>query len=60
MEDKLKIIESDLLEKENLTEEEKRVAQTILNNLEGTLVIRATLILEFCLKAIKYTKIVNN
>lgn len=40
-----------------LTEEEKEIALNILNDLDGTLVIRATSILEFCLKAVQYTKI---
>lgn len=40
-----------------LTEQEKEVALKILTDLEGTLVIRATSILEFCLKAIQYSKV---
>lgn len=40
-----------------LTEQEKKVALKILTDLEGTLVIRATSILEFCLKAIQYSKV---
>lgn len=45
------------IEGKELTETEKELALKILNDLEGTLVIRANSILEFCIKAIKYTKI---
>ncbi|WP_438335206.1 hypothetical protein ACIR03_02465 [Clostridium cochlearium] len=41
------------------TEKEKEIALKILNDLEGTLVIRATSILEFCLKAIQFSRITN-
>lgn len=40
-----------------LTDKEKEIALILLNNLEGTLVIRATSILDFCLKAIQYSKV---
>lgn len=40
-----------------LTDQEKEVALKILKDLEGILVIRATYILEFCLKAIQYSKV---
>lgn len=57
MEEKIRIIESNELEVEGIiTEEEKEIAQKILKDLEGTLVIRATSILNFCVKAIQYTK----
>ncbi|QEK13750.1 hypothetical protein FQB35_15605 (plasmid) [Crassaminicella thermophila] len=45
------------LETDVLTKEEKEIALKILNDLEGTLVIRATSILEFCLKAVQYSRI---
>jgi len=45
------------LEFKQLTDKEKEVALKILTDLEGTLVIRATSILEFCLKAIQYSKV---
>ncbi len=38
-----------------LDEQEKEVALKILDNLKGTVVIRATSILEFCLKAIQHS-----
>ncbi|ABS32756.1 hypothetical protein [Clostridium botulinum] len=47
------------MEMDILTEEEIKIALKLLNDLEGTLVIRATSILEFCLKAIQYSKITN-
>jgi hypothetical protein len=40
-----------------LTDKEKEIALILLSNLEGTLVIRATSILDFCLKAIQYSKV---
>ncbi|MCB2297759.1 hypothetical protein [Clostridium tagluense] len=42
-----------------LTAKEIEIALTILSNLEGTLVIRATSILDFCLKAIQYSKVTS-
>jgi len=42
-----------------LTDEEKEIALIMLKDLEGTLVIRATSILNFCLKAIQYNKVKN-
>lgn len=61
MEEKIKIIESNKLKVESLiNDKEKEIAQKILNDLEGTLVIRATSILNFCLNAIQYTKIKGN
>ena len=57
---KLEVIESTSLASDKLTDQEKEVALNILNDLEGTLVIRATLILKFCLNAIQYTKIKGN
>lgn len=55
----LEIILKGNLEQGPLTEEEKEIALKILNDLEGTLVIRATSILELCLKAIQYSKVTN-
>lgn len=52
-----KIISDGILESETLNDKEKEIAQKLLNDLEGTLVIRATSILKFCLKAILYTRI---
>ena len=46
-------------EKKLLNDEEIEVANKILNNLEGILVVRATPILEFCLEAIQFSKIKN-
>ncbi len=54
---KLDAISKGELEFKQLTEKEKEVALKILTNLEGTLVIRATSILELCLKAIQYSKV---
>ncbi len=45
------------LEGQIFMEEEEEIALKILRELEGTLVIRATSILEFCLKAIQYSKV---
>lgn len=58
---KFGVISDKKLEKEGLiTNNEKEIAQKILNDLEGTLVLRATSILEFCLKAVQYTKFINH
>lgn len=55
---KLDVIQSNTLSGDRLIDEkEKEIAQKILTDLEGTLVIRANSILKFCLKAIQYTKI---
>lgn len=53
----LEIILKGNAEANELTETEKELALKILNDLEGTLVIRANSILEFCLKAILYSKV---
>lgn len=45
--EKLQVIFGGNLESNRLTDEEKEIALKILNDLEGTLVIRATSILEF-------------
>ncbi len=50
------ILEGDI-SKRQLTEQEKEIATKILTDLEGTLVIRATYILEFCLNAIQYSEV---
>ncbi|AYE35672.1 hypothetical protein [Clostridium septicum] len=55
--EKIEVISKGILEDDNLIEEEKEIALKILKDLEGTLVIRATSILKFCLKAIQYSKI---
>ncbi|GEQ22248.1 hypothetical protein CBU02nite_27540 [Clostridium butyricum] len=56
--EKFEIIQQNTLSMDELIDEkEKEIAQKILTDLEGTLVIRATSILKFCLKAIQYTKI---
>lgn len=56
--EKFEIIQQNILSMDALIDEkEKETAQKILTDLEGTLVIRATSILKFCLKAIQYTKI---
>lgn len=47
----------DVIEKNVLTSDEKEVALKILSELNGTLVIRATVILDFCSKAIQYSKV---
>lgn len=47
------------MERDILTDKEREIAQKLLNDLEGTLVIRATSILEFCLKAIQFSRIGN-
>lgn len=61
MKDKeIEVIKKGVLEREELLEGEKEIALKILKDLDGTLVIRATSILEFCLKAIQYTKINNS
>ena len=52
-----KISEGLLEQRELLDDREIEVATKILKDLEGTLVIRATSILEFCLKAIQYSKL---
>lgn len=57
---KLEVIESASLASDKLTDKEKEVALKILNDLQGTLVIRATSILKFCLEAIQYTEIKGN
>lgn len=55
----LKLIVNNNLEKLPLTRQEHEAAVKILNTLEGTLVIRATEILNFCLKAIQYSSVGN-
>ncbi|WP_338631116.1 hypothetical protein [Clostridium baratii] len=51
-------IESGVLEEEKLmNEKEIEVASKILNELNGTLAVRATSILKFCIKAIRYSKV---
>ena len=56
--EKFEIIQQNTLSMDELIDEkEKEIAQKILTDLEGTLVIRATSILKFCLNAIQYTKI---
>ncbi|MBO0538536.1 hypothetical protein EXQ27_07710 [Clostridium botulinum] len=57
--EQIDVILSGSMEMDILTEEEREIAQKLLNDLEGTLVIRATSILEFCLKAIQFSKIGN-
>lgn len=55
---RIKMIEDNTLNVEKLLDDkEKEIAQKILKDLEGTLVIRATSILHFCLNAIQYTTI---
>ena len=56
----LEVVENSSLASDKLTDKEKEVALSILNDLQGTLVIRATSILRFCLNAIQYTKIKEN
>lgn len=53
----IEIILKGNLENEPLTNNEKEIALKVLSDLEGTLVIRATSILEFCLKAVQYSKV---
>lgn len=53
----LGVVESKLLENGELSMKEMEIAQKILKDLSGTLVIRATSILSFCSKAIQYSKV---
>lgn len=55
--EKLDVIAEKALEHEYLTEKEREIALKILNDLDGTLVIRATSILEFCKKAVQYSTV---
>jgi len=57
--DKFELILKGGINPDIVTDKEKEIALKILNDLEGTLVIRATSILEFCLKAIQYSKVTN-
>ena len=55
--EKLELVLKGNISSIELTDQEKEVVIKILTDLEGTLVIRATSILEFCLKAIQYSKV---
>lgn len=54
---KIDIILEDKLKTSKLNDNEKKIALKILNELNGTLYIRAIQILKFCFKAIKYNKL---
>lgn len=51
------LIQEDKFKNSKLSDNEKKIALKILNELNGTLYIRAIQILKFCLKAIKYNKL---
>lgn len=57
--EQIEIILKGDLETTTLTDKEKEIALKILSDLEGVLVIRATSILEFCSKAVQYSKVTN-
>jgi hypothetical protein len=59
MNKKLDEIMSETIENMELTSNEKEIAQKILKDLEGTLVIRATSILQVCLKAVQYSTVTS-
>lgn len=52
----IELIENGALETDKLSDKEKDVALNILKELDGQLIIRATKILTFCIKAITYKK----
>jgi hypothetical protein len=56
----LSIVEKGTMDSKTITEAEKEIALKILEDLDGVLVIRAKSVLEFCLKAIQYTRIKGN
>lgn len=51
-----KVILEDKLKNESLSNEEKKIALKILEDLNGSLVIRANSILNFCSKAIQHAR----
>lgn len=55
--EQIKVITNGEIDASTLTEKEREIALKLLNDLEGTLVIRATSILEFCLRAIQYNRV---
>lgn len=57
--EQIKVITNGEIDASTLTEKEREIALKLLNDLEGTLVIRATS-LEFCLRAIQYNRVSMN